>query len=293
MINNPFFSIIIPVYNRAEIITKTIQSVLQQEITDFELILIDDGSSDESLEVIRKIAESDIRIQIIALSENKGRCFARNTGLKNAQGNWICYLDSDDLYYSNHLAIMAEMITENNEFLAFAVDQDINGAIKKYKNKKIHEDNLILDIYNFIEDNPLTANQLCHSSSLNVKWSEERIPISEDLLFLRNVSLRTPIFKRAITTTNLIDHQDRTMNSVQAEDFSKYNIIAAKKFINDNNISSKIERRISSYTNLLCVNLLLNSGNKKASFQLFKPILTNLYSYRYMLFYKAIIKFLI
>ena len=54
MSDNPFFSIIIPVYNRAEMVSKTIQSVLQQEITDFELILIDDGSSDKSLEVIRK-----------------------------------------------------------------------------------------------------------------------------------------------------------------------------------------------------------------------------------------------
>ena len=120
MSDNPFFSIIIPVYNRAEMVSKTIQSVLQQEITDFELILIDDGSSDKSLEVIRKIAETDIRIQIIALSENKGRCFARNTGLKNAQGKWICYLDSDDIYEKNHLESFRQLILENPSYSCFS-----------------------------------------------------------------------------------------------------------------------------------------------------------------------------
>ena len=136
MSDNPFFTVIIPVYNRASIIEKTIQSVLQQEITDFELILIDDGSTDESLKILKNEERSDERIKVIALDENQGRCFARNTGLENANGQWICYLDSDDIYYPNHLSAMAEMIKTNNTFKAFAVDQDINGKLKKNTAKR-------------------------------------------------------------------------------------------------------------------------------------------------------------
>jgi len=291
MQSTPFFTIITPVYNRAEIVTKTIQSVLQQNFTDFELILIDDGSSDGTLELIKSEAEKDDRIEIIALGENKGRCYARNTGLKNAKGNWICYLDSDDLYYPNHLSVMVDMINEHNSFVAFAVDQHINGLLKKYSSKKLHKNEAILKLTDFIEGNPLTANQLCHLKSLNIYWSEERIPISEDLLFLRTLTLKTAIFKKAIVTNNLIDHDQRTMNTADPSIFVKFNLKAANNFISENKLPQSIIYRIQNYTNLLCINVLLSNRLKKDALLIMKKKI-NFYWFTKLLFFKALIKFI-
>ena len=291
MSDHPFFTVITPVYNRSEIVVETILSVLNQQFSDFEYILINDASTDDSLKVLNAFAQQDQRIRVIDLKQNEGRCFARNQGLKNAKGDWICYLDSDDLYYTDHLSTMYNSIKENADFKAFAVDQHINSILKKYRRSELHKDRIILTLGDFIEDNPLTANQLCHAREIPVSWSDERIPISEDWLFLRTIVNSFPIFKRAHVTNNLRDHSERSMNTADSSSFVKYNLLASKKFIRENNISKEFQSRIEAYTLVLCVNVLLKHKQKKAAFRLFKKCLKLSRSYRYSIFYKAIFKF--
>ena len=293
MTDQPFFTVITPVFNRSTIVGETIQSVLDQDYHDFEYLIIDDSSSDNTVEVVNTFAAKDKRIRLIALPENKGRCFARNTGLENAKGKWICYLDSDDWYYHNHLSTFRQLIESNESFKAFAVDQHINGALKKYKNKKLYADKIVLTLNNFIEDNPLTANQLCHISDAHTRWSNERIPISEDWLFHRNLVSRTTILKAAVVTNNLRDHSNRSMNTTAASDFVKFNMRAANKFILENKLPLSTKRKIEAYTYILCVNVLLNGKLKKEAFQLFKRSLAKPQTYTYTLFYKALVKFFI
>ena len=88
-----FFSVIIPTYNRANTVLRAIQSVLNQTYTDFELIVVDDGSLDNTKEVILSV--SDKRIKYL-YQENKGVCAARNTGAKQASGEFLIFLDTDD-----------------------------------------------------------------------------------------------------------------------------------------------------------------------------------------------------
>lgn len=95
-----FFSVIIPVYNKANFIAHTLQSVISQEFKDFEIILINDGSTDNSLDVIQKF--EDKRIKIFN-QENQGASSARNLGVEKANSKWIALLDADDHWYSNHL----------------------------------------------------------------------------------------------------------------------------------------------------------------------------------------------
>jgi glycosyltransferase involved in cell wall biosynthesis len=96
----PNLSIIIPTYNAEKYIADTIRSALAQTYTDFELLIVDDGSTDRSVEVARKF--SDPRVQIIH-QENRGLPGARNTGIRQARGQYITFLDADDLWVSSKL----------------------------------------------------------------------------------------------------------------------------------------------------------------------------------------------
>lgn len=93
----PFFSIIVPVYNVQDYLKACVSSVLNQSFGDFQLILVDDGSTDESGRLCDELAQSDARIFVIH-QENQGQSVARNRGLKEATGTYILFLDSDDFY---------------------------------------------------------------------------------------------------------------------------------------------------------------------------------------------------
>ncbi len=289
--SEPFFSVITPVYNREEIVVETILSVLKQSDGDFEYILVNDASADNSLDVLHAFSKQDSRIRVIDLEENSGRCFARNKGLQEARGNWICYLDSDDIFYENHLSTMRASINLKPEIRVFATDQHINGKLKHYRRSKLHEDGILLELNDFIEDNPLTGNQICHARNNTIAWSDERIPISEDWLFTRSIAINYPIFKRAIPTSNLREHDQRSMNTVDAQSFVKHNLHAAEKFISENDLSPSLRRRIQSYTLILCTNVFLKNRQKKEAFKLFRKALKMGKTYTYLLFYKAILKF--
>lgn len=99
----PYFSIITPTYNRAKYIVTAIESVLAQTFAGFELIIVDDGSQDETVGLIAPYSKSDSRVRYI-YQENKGRSVARNVGIDASNGEWICFLDSDDLWLPNHLS---------------------------------------------------------------------------------------------------------------------------------------------------------------------------------------------
>lgn len=94
-------SIIMPTYNRAHVIPRAIKSVLKQTYQNWELLIIDDGSADNTEQVIMAIDDS--RICYVKLPENKGACYARNRGLERAKGEYIAFLDSDNVWMKNYL----------------------------------------------------------------------------------------------------------------------------------------------------------------------------------------------
>ena len=105
---NELISVVIPTYNRGKVIRKSIESVLNQSYKNIELIIIDDGSTDNTEFVVKKI--SDNRIKYIKLNENKGACYARNIGIKKAKGKYIAFVDSDD-YLPNNSSIYSKAIS--------------------------------------------------------------------------------------------------------------------------------------------------------------------------------------
>jgi len=96
MNKNPTVSVIIPTYNRAHLIGKAIQSVLNQSYQDFEIIVLDDCSTDDTEELIKELEKKDERIRYIWHEKNKGPAASRNSGINAAKGRYIAFLDSDD-----------------------------------------------------------------------------------------------------------------------------------------------------------------------------------------------------
>lgn len=106
-------SIITPMYNAENYIGQTIESVLHQTYSEWEMFIINDGSKDNCAEIVKKYAEKDNRIKLINQS-NSGASVARNNGITNAQGRYICFLDADDLWEPIFLQEQLSFLKENN-----------------------------------------------------------------------------------------------------------------------------------------------------------------------------------
>ena len=102
----PFISIIIPVYNAAKYVERCLESIINQDFKDFEILIIDDGSSDSSFSICEKIALKDKRIKLFR-QLNSGVSSARNKGIENAIGEWLCFYDADDSVPPNALQFLA------------------------------------------------------------------------------------------------------------------------------------------------------------------------------------------
>ena len=103
----PLISVIVPVYNTEKYLHRCIDSILNQTFTDFELLLINDGSTDSSSAICDEYAEKDCRVRVFH-KPNGGVSSARNLGLEKAQGEWITFCDSDDRVYPTWLQNFAE-----------------------------------------------------------------------------------------------------------------------------------------------------------------------------------------
>jgi len=109
----PIVTVIIPTYNRSKLLVETIESVLLQSYTDFELLIIDDGSTDDTRQAVSAL--NDSRIKYI-YKQNGGVSSARNLGLNNAKGEFICFLDSDDLWPEKFLQTMIKSLQDNAQY---------------------------------------------------------------------------------------------------------------------------------------------------------------------------------
>lgn len=129
----PEISIIAPVYNVEKYLNEFIESILEQSFTHFELILIDDCSTDHSLDVINNFMQKDTRIKVIAHEQNRGTFKTRETGYSNAQGNYIVFCDSDDCLAKDALKnLHDEIIKTDADIVISNMVTKTNGQIEDY-----------------------------------------------------------------------------------------------------------------------------------------------------------------
>ena len=121
-----FFSVIVPVYNAEKTLRRCLDSILRQTFSDYEVILVDDGSKDSSLDICKSYCAKDKRFSVLH-QENSGVSKARNRGLDSAKGNYICFVDSDDTITSDYLEQVNNAATAQKTDAIFIGYREVDG----------------------------------------------------------------------------------------------------------------------------------------------------------------------
>lgn len=133
--NDGLVSIVTPNYNSEKFIVACIESVQKQEYTNWEWIIVDDCSSDNSLGIIEDYIKSDERITLLRLNENSGPAIARNAGIEKAKGSYLTFIDSDDLWLPNFLEVSMSHEKQSSGFVFASYhrfDEDMNPKYKDF-----------------------------------------------------------------------------------------------------------------------------------------------------------------
>ena len=165
---NPFFSVIISVYNKASHISATIASVLDQSFSEFEIIIINDGSTDESKDILDRIVDS--RIQVIH-QDNQGVSYARNKGISLAKSKYVALLDGDDLWEIDYLKRMYDTIQ-------LYPDESVFTCAIAHK----YEDSIVPVPYSFEQDSNVLKLNYFKASQKHSALSASSIVFKKDIL---------------------------------------------------------------------------------------------------------------
>lgn len=220
MTDSPFFSIIIPTWNRAAFLNLAVKSVIDQSFLDWELIIVDDGSTDNTKELASTFTDPRIRYQ---WQENRERGAARNTGISVASGKFITFLDSDDLLFSNHLEHARNCIMEISGCRVFCSSYQIDRG--KDKLNIIHQASINQDI---ISGNSLSCRGVFIEISVaqKFKFSEDReMSGLEDWELWLRLAARFPFAVDPVITSSLVQHDNRSVINITPEALEiKFNV---------------------------------------------------------------------
>jgi glycosyltransferase involved in cell wall biosynthesis len=232
--NTPLVSVIIPTYNRAWSLKKAIDSVLQQDYKNFELIVVDDGSTDNTEKLLLSYADSIKTIQ----QDNQGVSASRNRGIKAATGDLITFLDSDDYWYPEKLSAQVDFFNANPDALICQTEEIWIRNGKRVNPKKKHQ-KLSGKIFT-----PSLALCLISPSAVMIKkqlfdtvsWFDESLPACEDYDLWLRVTCRYPVY---LIKTPLIvktgGHDDQ-LSSTPGLD--KYRIYALQKILRNESLTN-------------------------------------------------------
>lgn len=185
-------SVIIPTYNRAALVLKAVQSVLEQTYQNFEIIVVDDGSIDNTEELVRNF--KDDRIRYIRFNENQGAPFARNKGVKIAKGEYISFLDSDDYYLPNKLALQIDAFKSNSDaglvYSKFFIESSDTKKRVEYGSKTFESGHLFEKI--LLKSIPCRIQTwlIRKECFLSIGGFDEKLPMLQDRDFIVRFSYR-------------------------------------------------------------------------------------------------------
>ncbi|MGB0452220.1 MAG: glycosyltransferase family 2 protein [Bacteriovoracaceae bacterium] len=225
--SSPLISVIIPTFNRAQVLSRAIESVLNQSYQNFELIVVDDGSTDETEKLISEILEAHL-IKI----ENSGVSHARNVGVHKAKGEWLAFLDSDDEWLKNKLEKQVEFLTSNPHLKIvhtneawFRNDKFLNQHLKHKKSGGDFFERA-LDLCLISPSSVLIEKNLFQS----LGGFKENFPVCEDYdLWLRVLSFHEVGFLEEVLIHKFGGHEDQLSAKYKAMDYwrvlSMYEIV--------------------------------------------------------------------
>ena len=271
-----FFSIIIPTYNRCEMVIKSILSLQKQSFKNWECIIVNDGSTDHTHVEIEKLCHTDIRIKLVN-QQNSERAIARNNGAKLAKGEFFIFLDSDDFFENNHLQELFNSIKidgqQNDMYFT-------NGVIVKDDSKEIIVKKEIprkLPIDYFLNNSVIPARVCLHHSIFNNFQFDPRTIVVEDTVLWTEILASKKIKYLPLTGVMYQIHDDNSVNikknNAYLQRLNGLKVLFYTKRVGEK-ISFKIKRKhlnrcyygISDF-------FMLQNIQKKAIFWILKSIL--------------------
>lgn len=266
--NKELVSVIIPTYNRANVIERAIRSVLNQTYDNIEIIIVDDKSEDNTKEIVDKI--DDNRIRYFFLEENKGACFARNYGIEISNGKYIAFQDSDDEWINNKLEKQIQFL-EKNKLDVVSCKMIVNNSFDMQIFPKLCDVNK-KNIYfeNYISTQTILGKKVCFIE----EEFDEKLPRFQDWeLIIRLVSKFKVKILDEILVNVYIQENSISKNSNKAVD-------AMEIFLNKHSVSKDIE---AHYLRLQGIYKVNTSRNYKENFR--KAFIKNPYNIKHIFDY--------
>lgn len=269
---NTKISIIVPVYNVEKYLERCINSLIHQTLKEIQIILVNDGSTDNSPSICDAYAKKDERILVIH-KENEGQGIARNHGLKNAIGEYVCFLDSDDYYELNTCEALYKHLKDTGADLCcfgYQIDDKDGDLVRRplirereYRGQEVKNDFILHYFGDLPEDDNLRGFSSCMSifrisiiKDNNLEFPSERKVLSEDTIFSLEFCKHA---ERVTTLSKVFYHYCQNAESFsqgyRKDKFEKtkilYNIL--KKYTKEFHIEDKTNVRLAM---LIWVNLM-------------------------------------
>lgn len=262
---SPAISVVVPVYNTSEYLEQCISSIVQQTFKDIEIICVDDGSTDNSLNILKKFASQDSRISIIHREYKSGSAAVpRNIGMSYAQGKYIIFLDSDDYFEQKMLEKMYNCAEEKNADLVMCdnyVVSSLDGSIKNFEGELHHKYISQRDVFSY-KDIPDRIFQISNAAIWhklilreillnNQLQFQENVPVLDDIYF---VNLLLVLSKRIYILDEKLIYYRKSRPGGQTTTIAKYkeSIYWAFKALNtyliENNIYDKVKVSLQNWT---------------------------------------------
>jgi teichuronic acid biosynthesis glycosyltransferase TuaG len=229
-------SIITPSYNSEKFISKTINSILNQTYNNWELLITDDCSTDETLNIIRSFQENDNRIKLFKLAANKGAGVARNNSIEKAKGRFIAFLDSDDQWKPNKLEIQIDFMLSNSLALTYSGYDVINENGIYLKNIRPPK---VVNFQKIISNNYIGCLTAVYDTKIIGKHYMPKIRRRQDWVLWINI---IKIIRETKGIENSLAIYTDRKNSISDNKFLmlKYNWQVYSKYLRYNNVKSII-----------------------------------------------------
>jgi glycosyltransferase involved in cell wall biosynthesis len=210
-----YFSVIIPVYNREQFLDRALDSLMTQTFTDFETIVVDDASSDNSYEMALKHPLPNKKV--LRNEVNSERCITRNRGVEAAKGKYICFLDSDDYHLPEHLQKLYDFIQEKGEPEAFFFTNAWDETADGISSERHCPDFESTDPYTYFLRYTVNPQRWCvHKNIMQNHRFDPAITICEDMdTSLRMVAAGVPVFQLKERTTVYVAAPDSFTHGAQ------------------------------------------------------------------------------
>lgn len=203
--NSPLISIIVPVYNASKYLRKCLDSILNQSFENYELILVNDGSKDDSGKICDDYKNNDDRIVVIH-KKNEGVSVARNTGIQNSRAPWICFIDSDDWVDEKYLSSFVDAINDETEYISQGIMRDFTDGRPSFSffeydsvDIELNDDRIALYrvLHNGVPYAKLFKKELLDRHSLSfdkrISFHEDHVFVLKYLSIVKNIQLLSNI----------------------------------------------------------------------------------------------------